>query len=116
MCCFNLTEAARDHSFDRNAPIYHCVELCLGLKYEQETFFSYRSWALIDDGQSGLCVVVYMEGKCRASLCCAISSCIHRVKAPLCPAGCHCGGTLVGYGDVGIVGFARQRMRGPRNV
>lgn len=49
MCCFNLTEASRERSFDRIPPTYCGVELCHSFKYEQQPIFSYKFLALIDD-------------------------------------------------------------------
>lgn len=73
MGCYNLSESAIDRSFSIITASYIVIEVFHGFKREQETNFSYKSHARIDDTQSGLWIVVFIERVCVALLIAAYS-------------------------------------------
>lgn len=61
LCCYNLTEQARDRLFPLIPPLWSRLATCHGFRVEQEPIFSYKSGALVEDPQSGLWVVAITE-------------------------------------------------------
>lgn len=60
--CYGLRETARYRLLARVTQRYSLLEVCQRFRYEQESILSYLARAFIDDQETGLWLVAYMEG------------------------------------------------------
>lgn len=61
MCCYNLSEMARDRLLVRILKHYTNLEVCHYFYFEQEQVFAYKCCSFIDDRDTGIWVVPYTE-------------------------------------------------------
>lgn len=75
-CCYNLTETAGDRLLVRIPPAYDRLSVFQGFLSEQEPIFTYKSSTFLDDPETALWVVSYLERVVR--VCAALLRAVYR--------------------------------------